>query len=396
MMMNALQILVAGRAKEDLQALETLLRVQPGVGVAIRLVTNGHTDPLYGVATMPDLLVLNLSHYWEEELQALAERPPTERPPVIVVGPGNDVQAMRKAMQAGARDFFTRPVSAQELAAVIQQVIKDRAASATPVKNRLTAVINAKGGSGATVLACNLAHIMAAEARLRVALLDLDVQFGTLPQYFDLPSSQGLLNILDAVEELDVPALPGYMAKHASGVHLLGTMADRLVLPGEIPVKRLGLLLDLLVQGYQQVVVDLPRQIDALTSLVMERADQVVIVMQQSLTQVRDAKRLLVILKEGLGITDNRITVVVNRYDAKGRISLADIEQTLNHQSLERVPNDFKRVAESVNLGIPLYDHAPKAPITQSLVDLATKVSGRVSAKRKGLLGRAFSSFIRT
>lgn len=392
-MKENLQVLIAGRSKEDLQLLEALLRKQPGIAVTTRLITNGHIDPLYGVVTMPELLVLSLSHYWEEELKALAERPAASRPPVIVVGPGNDVQVMRKAMQAGARDFFTRPAPEQEFAAVVQQVFKDRFAGAGSSTTRLTAVVNAKGGSGATVLACNLAHIMAVEAKQKVALLDLDIQFGTLPLYFDLKSGHSLLDALEVVADLDSTALTGFMTKHASGVHLLGAMTDRIVLPGDISAKRLGLLMELLTQGYQQVVVDLPRQIDSLTGMVMERADQIVIVMQQSLTHVRDAKRLMSILKDGLAIADERITVAVNRYDPKNRIGINDIQQTLDHRSLELIPNDFKRAAESVNLGIPLHDYAQTAPITRSIADLATKLSGRSPERKKGLFGRAFASF---
>ncbi len=393
----SVQVLSAGRSRQDLEALEVLLRKQPDIAVTTRLIANGHADPLQGIAMMPDVLILDLSERWEEELNALAERPPVARPPVIVVGPSNDLQTLRKAMQAGARDFFTRPVHEAELAEALRQVARERAAHAATARPRLTAVINAKGGSGATMLACNMAHVVAAEGHKRVALLDLDLQFGTLPLYFDLKCEHDLGETLEAVERLDAAALEGYLNRHPSGVRVLGANNDHLVLPGELSDQRLGRLLDLLVEGSDWVVVDLPRQVDAMAGQVLERADRVVIVMQQSLTHVRDARRLIGIFEDGFSIPRERLTVVVNRYDRKGRIGLADIGQALGRVALETVPNDFGHVAESVNLGVPLHEHARSAPSTRAIKALATKLSGsglNGRNARPGLFGRALSGFM--
>jgi pilus assembly protein CpaE len=372
----ALQILSAGRSKQELNILETLLHRQLGVIPSTRHICNGSSDPLQGIATKPDLLIINLSELWEEELKAVAKHPPALRPPVVVIGPANDVQIMRKSMQAGARDFLTRPVPEQELAELIQQVAKDQKAAANGSGCQLTAVMNAKGGAGGTVLSCNLAHLMTTEAKQKTMLLDLDIQFGVLPLYFDMHPQETLLSVLDRVEEIDPTALEGLVARHNSGLHLLGTMTDQLMLPNEILPDRLGLLIDLLVQGYQQVVVDLPRQIDLLTNLILERADRVMVVMQQSLTHIREVKRMLKVLTTDLGIPGEQITVVVNRYEAKSKIRLADVQEALGRIALEPIPNDFKHLENSINLGVPLRDASPHAVITRNLASLARKLSG--------------------
>lgn len=386
-MKTPFKVLVAGRSKPEISHLAELLKMLPGLTVDTRHMSNGHSDPLYGLAELPELLVLNLSEVWTEELQALSTRSQATRPPMIVVGPADDVEVMRKSMHAGARDFFTKPVPEDELADSVRKLYRDRREAAAQGAARFTVVTNAKGGSGASTLACNLAHLLAITQDKRTALLDLDIQFGALPLFLDLHPEYSLKDVLEAGDSLDATALEGFMAKHPSGLHVLGPPADELMLASDVPTQRLEQLLKLMSTSYEQVVIDLPRQIDPIANLVLERADQLLIVIQQSLSHLRDAGRLLSVLIEDLGVGREKIKIIVNRYDPKHSIKLDDIEQTLQHKGLETLPNDFRRTAESVNLGIPLHDYAPKVALTRELSDLASKLVGKTPARR-GLFSR--------
>ena len=390
-MMNTLKILTSGRDKEELAALGHELSRVPGFHVENLHVTNGHVDPLHGVTTLPDVLVLCLSANWKDELQALADRPPDIRPPVVVIAPDGDPQIMRLSMQAGARDFYTRPIDYQGLVSTLQHM-EQHAAPGKQGDSGLTVLINAKGGSGASLLAANLAHVMAIESGLTVALLDLDIQFGNIGLYLDLHPERGLLEALEAVEDMDGMALQAYMAQHSSGVDVMASTHTQIALPGEVNVARLDQLLELLLNTHDQVIVDLPRQIDLLTTTVLERANHVVLCMQQSLTHVQDACRLRNILRDELGVTDQQLILAVNRYDAKNAVTLVDIRNNLEGPTQIVIPNDFKRVSENVNLGIPLYDQARNVPISKAIKNLMHKVSGHQPVAKPGLLTRVFGS----
>jgi pilus assembly protein CpaE len=386
-----LKILIAGRDRKELEELDSVLCDVPGFHVDRRHVTNGHVDPLHAVNTLPDVLLLCLSANWHEELQALAERPPAARPPVVVIAPSGDPQIMRLAMQAGARDFYTRPVDYRGLLLSLQQM-EQYAPLSQPDQTGLTVVINAKGGSGASLIAANLAHVMAIDAELHVALVDMDIQFGNLGLYLDLVPERGLLDALEVAEELDRVALQAYMTKHRSGVKVMATTHTQVALPGEINVERLSRLLDALLESFDHVVIDLPRQIDLLTTTVLERANHVVLCMQQNLTHVQDACRLHNILRDELGVSDQRMILAVNRYDAKNAVTLADIGKNLAGPVQVVIPNDFKRVSENVNLGIPLNEQSRSAPISKSIKKLMQAVCGQQPAPRRGLLTRVLGS----
>ena len=391
-----MEILLAGRSKAELEALEQLLDHHSGVKVSTRLINNGHTDPLYSIGTLPDVLIYVSSELWAEELAALGARPPSERPPTLVVGPAGDFTQFRMAMQAGARDFFTLPVSQEDLASALERISRDLKTETNRKTAKLTVVINAKGGSGASVVATNIAHINALDSERRTLLVDLDLQFGALPVYLNLAPNNGLFQALHDVEKLDSLAIEGLVLKHPGGLRVLATSPDELVMPQEVPGPRVAALFELLAESYDEIIVDMPRQIDPVTSLVIQHADRILVMMEASLAHVRDAKRLLQILHQVLGVPDDRIKVVINRYDKNGSLQKSDIKNTLEQQDVMTLPSDFRRVNESVNLGSPLYDMARGAPITKRLLGLSRALTNQAPDKETTRRGRGFFNWVRS
>lgn len=391
-MRKRLEILLAGRTRDELGALESLLSSQGDIQVTSRLMINGNVDPLEGVASLPDALVLLVGSHWEAELMALCERPVAERPPLLVVGPKGNVELIRLAMRAGARDFFSPPIDDAEIFHFLRELARNRRDDPSQAA-RVTAVINAKGGSGASLVAANLAHCLARQERDTV-LVDLDVQFGSLPLYFNVTPDHGLVRALESADSLDSLAMEAYLKYHSSGVGLLASSPEDRLSLGEVPETRVEQLLAVLCQGHEEVVVDLPRWINGATACVLERAEHVLVVMQQSVAHLHDAQRLRDILVHELGMLASRISVVVNRYDKRNDVGLAAIEDALPGLSLQTLPNDFKRASHSINVGSPLHEIAPRAPLTRQIDELTRSLATRQEAgagrsRKRSLLGWA-------
>ena len=389
------KVLVAGRDKQELSALERILGEKTDFSINLSLASNGHFDPLHDIHPLPDLLILCLSDAWKEELEELSDRSSSSRPPVIVIAnTDEETQAMRLAMRAGARDLFTRPVDTDQIVDAINHVAHQKFTQSIGEGPTLTAVVNAKGGSGATLLAANLAHVLAKEGQQKVALIDMDLQFGTLGLYLDLHPSMGIVEVLEYSHELDAVALKAYMTEHESGVYMLAATQNSVVLPREIDLDKLSNLINTLQSSFDHIIIDLPRQIDAVTTTILDRADNVVITTQQSLTHLRDTIRLKSILKDELGISNKRLMVVVNRYDSNDAITLADISKMLQDCPISLVPNDYKRVTENINLGIPLYKQSRHSAITKAIIKLASRLSNSdITAEKGGVFTRMFGRF---
>ena len=392
-----IKILIAGRDKDALTQLEEILPCR-GCDISIRHISNGHADPLHGAPDLPDLLVFHMDESNEAELACLVERPAELRPPILVIGPGGNTHLMRLAMKAGAVDYLEDPTSAEELAETLEQLKKNTAHQASDDNGQLIAVVSAKGGSGASFLSANLGHMMAKVSEKNTALLDLNLQYASLGQYLDLQCEHGLLQALDVIESLDDTAMDAYMARHKSGVSLLGPLSDEIVLTRDVPLERFARLIDQMKSHYDFTVVDQPRDLHEMSAAIYERADRVLIVMQQELANIRDASRLRQILLTEMAVPEDRITIVVNRYDKKAPVELSDICRALSTEksALVLVPNDYRDVAESMNVGVPMYDHSRGSAVTKALMNFEGRLTGvsQNETKSRGL-SRALSSLMR-
>ncbi|WP_218944125.1 AAA family ATPase [Marinobacter changyiensis] len=370
-----MEILLAGCSREGLSTLENLLAARREVRVTTKVLADSRVDPLRDVSPMPDAMVLMVSENWRAELAALTERPASSRPPLLVIGEKDNADLIRVAMRAGARDFLSMPVDEAEIGQFIGQLQRDQRSQSSHKTARLTAVINAKGGSGASMVAANLAHILAKSIQKRTVLLDMDMQFGALPLYFNLTPRNGLVRALELVDSLDLMALEGYVLTHQSGLDLMAATSEDKVTIADVPEDRVEMLLKLLGEAYEDIVVDLPRWISGATAMTLEHADHVLVVMEQGIAHLRDAQRLVSILRTELNVLNSQIIVVVNRFSKSSPVSLKDINGALPELRIVTLPNDYKRVSQSINIGSPLLESVSGASITRELVKMARSLS---------------------
>lgn len=386
-MLSPLKVLIVSHSRDTMESLQRVLRERTDVKTATRLLENGHLDPLHGVKDLPDVLMLQVSHNWEAELDALNMRPPAVRPAVLAFGTGDNPNLLRRAMRTGVRDFLTVPINPEEVVAALEKIEQEKRTEHAPAPQRLTAVLNAKGGSGATLVASNLSHIMVEGLKLRVALVDLDLQLGNSALCLNLNPQVGIKEALSASQDIDSVALRAYMTRHKSGLDVLAGAPQDFIEPVATSPEQLDQLLTVIGQNYDHTVVDVPHSIDSLTLSVLARADRVLLVLQQHLTHLHDAKRLVNTLRGYREELEGRLTVVINRYHKKSSIGVRDIENALGVDFHAKIPNDYKRVCQAEDLGVPLYTHAPSAPISKALRSLARNLSGITPVKR-GLFRR--------
>jgi pilus assembly protein CpaE len=390
-----LNVLLVSRRKDTLDSLEAILRKYSGLRLERKLTVNGHVDPLHEVSTPPDALILHLGETSRAELDSLAARAADRRPPLIVLGSASDASVMRLAMQAGARDLLPLPLVEADLLAALKRIERDHRAGGSRPDGTMLAFMNAKGGCGATLLACNVAHMLVSASHRRVTLIDLDLQFGTIPVYFDLFPKRGMLQALENVAGMDEMAFNGYLVQDASGLRILGHAADDALQTHTVGAAHVSQLLNLAVGSSDHVVVDLPRRVDPVSALVIERAQHCVLVVQQSVATLRDATRLFTCLRRDLGISRDRIVVVVNRYDKSSSITADDIRNTLGCGELSLIPNDFATVSACVDAGAPLLIRARGAAVTRAVGTLHSRLGGN-EVERQGVLARTFSGILKS
>jgi pilus assembly protein CpaE len=301
---------------------------------------------------------------------------------------------MRLAVRSGARDFLAEPVNPRELIAALEGLRDEpRRQGAGPERGDFTVVLGAAGGVGTSFIACNLAHAMATGTELPTLLVDLDVNAAPLASFLDLTPERGLLPALAEVEHLDEHALQGYVTRHRSNLHLMGAPAKSMTLAREIDPSRFAALMGLVATRYRHVVIDASHSLDDLSMTTLGMARNVILVLQQSVVQLKQAARMLRGLQVDIGIPDDRITVVVNRHLKRSTVALEDIRRTLARDKVTVLPNQYQTALASIDGGIPVQELDKSSAIAKAILALQRELTGAPAAEPMSLLRRALPMF---
>ncbi|MCU7934951.1 MAG: AAA family ATPase [Candidatus Thiodiazotropha sp. (ex Dulcina madagascariensis)] len=387
-MLHKSDIMLLGRSRDAVSGISGMLEGQRLFSLRTHIFGNGRSIPWDDSERdpMPHVLALCLDGNWQTSLPAILQALPAKKPPFLVLSTGTNIELLRCAMQAGARDVLSPPYEVGNLTARLVELGREGEATMTESSARLIAFINAKGGSGASFLAANVAAALAGKRDRKTVLLDFDIQFGGLPIYLNMNPGGGLIKALEFSDTLDSAALPGYVQVHESGLHLFSSAKRELVLPDEIAEERIVHLLDVLDATYQEIIIDLPRRIDRPSAAILERLDRVVVVAQQSVTHMQDTKRLLTILNDHLGISAERVLIVVNRYSKKSEVRNEDFKNAFPGVAIETIPSDYAHVSASINLGVPVVDGAARSSLAKAILNLSSRLlsNGEPAHKRTG------------
>lgn len=389
------RVLITGRTAAALKPLYAAVFNHPGFDVKVRALANGNNDPLVGLDYVPDIVVLRFQADETAELSAWAAGKPASRPPLIVVGPEGNAAATRLAIRSGARDFIAEPVGNADLCAALDRVIEETRQRAAPANGAIHAFVGAAGGVGNSCIAANIAHMLAVRAHSSVAIVDLDLNFAPLAHHLDLHAERGLLEALDALESLDVHALAGFGALHRSGLRLYSSTTQHVVLRKDVAPERLSRLLELMALHHQHVVLDLPHVVDDLTATAFGIASEIYIVVQQSTLNVRNAARLVRILRDELMVPQQRIKLLVNRYAKSAMVQVDDMVRAVGVEVAGKLPSHYQQMLESSDTGMPVYEADRGAPITRALLQIVGSIMGEQTKEAHSLLRRALPAFMR-
>jgi len=175
----------------------------------------------------------------------------------------------------------------------------------------------------------------------------------------------------------------------------LSTTGGSAVLSKDVSAEKLSKLLEVLSANHPQVLVDLPHVLDSLTATVFSMSAHIVLVLQQSVQHVRNAARLMNILKTELGVSPERVRIVLNRYRKDALVELDDVRRSLNVDTVLTVPSHYRSALESLDTGVPLFEMDRNSAVARSMRQIATTLTGEADEPRAGLLQRVLPNFLR-
>lgn len=267
---------------------------------------------------------------------------------LVIAGEVNDIHFYRALIDHGVADYFTMPISVDQ----ISQTMTKQGKPAATSNSTVISFVSAAAGDGSSTLALNTAFALAKDFNARTVIVDMDYQYGMTAKNLDLSSPYGIKELFDHPDRgIDSTLLDRMVVGYNSTLDLVSAPNDLKFLPPVQP-EVIRDLVYALREKYQFVILDLPHIWSPWIAAAFNHSDAIVLTAQLWLKSVTHASRLLNVWRE-TGINLAQVRVAINRSGAKYKegISSKDFERVCNVPISHYLSNDIKTVVQAENLG---------------------------------------------
>jgi pilus assembly protein CpaE len=313
--------------------------------------------------------------------------------PIVVVCPESPNGFVRHAFEAGADDLVVlpgdilerpRPAAEQLMFALEKAVARRSGASAggQTALGSLICVLGPKGGIGKTLTTVNLGVALALAGK-KVAIIDLDLQFGDVGLSLGLAPQRTIFDLAKSGGSLDAEKVEAYLTPHSSGVRVL--MAPvRPDQAGSIGIDLLRDVYALLRATHDYVIVDTPPGFTPEVITSIDGSTHVALVGMLDSLSLKNSKLGLQTLSL-MGYQPDRIRIVLNRADTNVGVTPEDVAGVLGRAPDVLVPS-HRDVVRSINEGNPVVASRPRSDAAKAFKAFAGLYLGQPAVRKGGML----------
>ncbi|MEZ9130302.1 CpaE family protein [Vibrio breoganii] len=336
---------------------------------------------------LPDVLIVEAVGPWANRITnifAHYEELQNIEPALLVFGDDSNNHDLKIALRLGASDFIPKDADIGIIATYFTEISNQKEENSE--LGELIVFCNSKGGAGATTVALNTSIEMAKTTQKPILIVDIDFRFGALAEYMGVSPKYWLSELIDKIDELDQVSVQGFVTTYSDKVKILSLGTD---LHSPPTGKQLAHLLFVLRKFYSYIVVDCSRGFDESIEALINQTSKLFVLTQQNLVSISNTKKHITQLVRDFGIKSQDIRVILNRFDKKQTLGLRDVESLVGDVAVITVPNDYKVVLDSNNLGKPVQSAQKKGPIVSSFRSISSTIVP-VANENSGWLSKLF------
>jgi pilus assembly protein CpaE len=304
---------------------------------------------------------------------------------VIVIGGESDEVPYRELVRRGVNDYVTGQVNPID---VVRSICSLFSASEAMTVGRIIAVVGAKGGVGASTVSHNIAWAIARSLKLDSVVIDLDLAFGTAGLDYNQDPMQGIANAIFQPDRPDSAFIDRLLAKCTDHLSLLAAPAslDRVY---DFGADAFDAIFDTLRMTTPCIVLDIPHQWSAWTRRALEGADDILIVAEPDLANLRNAKNMLNVLKASRP-NDRAPLYCLNQVGMPKRpeIDKRNFAKTLESQPVAAIPFDSRLFGTAANNGQMIAELSANHRTSKMFLEIAQRLTGlgETGTKQSSLL----------
>jgi pilus assembly protein CpaE len=390
-----IRVLIVDDIAETRENIRKLLQFEPDIDV-VAMARTGREGIQLSKEYKPNVVLMDINMPDMDGIQAteiIVKEVPIAQ--IIIVSVNSDTDYLRRAMLAGARDFLSKPPSADELINTIRRLgemsrqREQMLAAAPPTavaagarrpgqEGKIITVYSPKGGVGCTTIAANLAIALHSDES-KVAVVDANLQFGDIGVFFNLKGKHNLVSLITRAEEMEDEFTQSVLVAHSSGVKvILGppTPEDaELVTPSGIKK-----VLEHLRESFAYVIVDTSSVLREVEIGLFDISDRIVLVASPDIPSLANVKKFFDLAVK-LEYPPDKTILVMNKVDKRAGIQAASVEETLKHPVKGQILVDERTALQAINNGVPFITGPKNLPPVQGILELAQKLKEEFAPK---------------
>jgi pilus assembly protein CpaE len=298
---------------------------------------------------------------------------------VVVIGNINDAAPYRELVRRGVSDYVVGPVDTLD---VVRSICSLFSASEAVAVGRIIAIVGAKGGVGASTVAHNVAWAIARDLALDSVVIDLDLAFGTAGLDYNQDPLQGIANAVFSPDRLDTAYMDRLLSKCTEHLSLLAAPAT-LEQVYDFGANAFDSVFDTLRMTTPCIVLDIPHQWSGWTKRALVGADDILIVAEPDLANLRNTKNMLSLLKASRP-NDRAPLYCLNQVGMPKRpeIGARGFAKTIESPPIAAIRFDPRLFGTAANNGQMIAELAAKHRTTEMFLQIAQRLTGRGETKK--------------
>ncbi len=387
--MERIKVVVVDDSEETRGNIKTILSFEKRIEV-IGEAGNGEEAVFIAKEAKPDIVLMDINMPVMDGIKATEEiSVSVPETTVIIMSVQGEQEYLKKAMSAGAREFITKPFSSDEIIRTVVKTYEIEARrkenSAVPkakeeIRSKVVTVFSTKGGVGKTTIASNLAVSIARATKKKVALMDLDLQFGDVAIMLNVTVKNTISDLIKEINMLDESTMDDYLVTHFSGVRVLPAPLKP-EYAEYITSSHVEKIIKTLKESYHYIIIDTSASFHETVLTSLDMSDRILLVSTLDLPTIKNIKSGLDIM-ESLHYPKEKINIVLNKASEQFGIKYRDFEDTLKHSIWCFIPEDSQTVITSANKGFPFVMTRTETKVAKAILGIASEL-----VKEKGAPG---------
>ncbi len=327
----------------------------------------------------PDVILLEVTRL-KEPVEAVVRRlrSTSAQPAVFALHDSAQPDLILSALRGGVSEFLYPPI-AEPLKIALERLAESRhKVNEKALRGGKTiGFLSAKGGCGATTIACHVARALARMDTGKVLLADVDLQSGMIGFLLKTTSEYSLADAVNNLQRLDLSYWRGVVSNGTPNLEILS--APTAPAAKQLPAAHIKQVLAFARTHYDWSVIDLGRNVTAGTLSILDVIDETYLVTTLDVPALHQAKQIIHVLLDA-GYSRSQLRLILNRTTKRVDITLDELEAMLGLPVFATVANDFDAFYEAFSEG-RLVD-ASSAP-GEDFTRLAGKIAGVTEPARK-------------